>query len=92
MFHYSDYASAIGVAGRRLNRRARRINEMRTSSALRKNGAPGRRTGAAPDVKKLNSPLVKTSGEMMAVRLVREVNAPWIFPCSEGSTVPATSP
>ena len=32
-------------------------------------------TGAAADVKKLNSPVVKMSGEKMAVRLVSDVNA-----------------
>ena len=48
--------------------------------------------GAASEVKKLNKPAVKMSGEKMAVRLVSDVNAAWIFPCSEGSTAPATSP
>ena len=36
----------------------------------RKNGAPGRTTGAAADVKKLNSPVMKMSGETMAVRFL----------------------
>ncbi len=59
-----------GVAGSRRNRRARRPSETRNSSDPRKNGAPGRTTGAAADVKKLNSPVVKMSGETMAVRLL----------------------
>ena len=48
--------------------------------------------GARSDVKKLKSPAVNRSGAAIAVRLISDVKAPWIFPCSDGGTAPAPSP
>lgn len=68
-----------GVAkrtGNRLNTLVKIIDEVTSNRLPRKNGAPGNRNGAFDEVKYPNSPVVKTSGEMTLVKLIRDVNAP----------------
>lgn len=86
------WAFVAGAAGIRRKSRMSTTNDTANRMEPNKNGAPGNAMGDASDVKKLNSPAVKMSGAKILVRLVKEVSAPWISPCSEGPTVPATRP